>query len=143
MSDQKDGGITWVNLVGMAFILAALIFLGVATGHCTPSGPHTNSLGVIMVQDNPYTYKEGAIKGGAVVQDDHHSAINLVIQPSHMYMLFSEQILLCADDPEKFANIPMSSPVVITYETVAHTTIAGVGCHELIGIDIVADKVAQ
>jgi hypothetical protein len=55
------------------------------------------------------------------------------LQPTGTYQLFTEDVLLCKQPVEMF--IGKKNPMVITYETRAHKTVQGIGCHELKRVD--------
>jgi hypothetical protein len=97
---------------------------------------NSNSLGFIQYQDNPYTYKAGAIMEAYVIHDGQ--ALNVRINPSGTYALFYEYILLCGTPTDKF--IGKNNPMVLTYETQAHRTVDGIGCHLLIDVSEVKTK---
>ena len=86
-----------------------------------------------VYQDNPYTYKAGNIVSGALVDDGN--AIAVRIQPTSTYTLFTEDILLCSSIATLDLFLNKRNPVVLTYETKAHKTVQGVGCHDLKRVD--------
>ena len=111
--------------VALGFLAAALF---VASGHCAVSRKHNNSLGTVMYTDNPFTYKAGSIvalaeiDGGLVVR----------IQPIGTYSLYTEDLLFCGMNPEKFLN--HTNPMVLTYRTQASRIVEGIGCHALVNV---------
>lgn len=118
------------TLLIIAFVLALLL-----PGHCatTSSSKHESSLGVPMVLGNPFTYKEGKVSAVAYVGSGNHSGLVVRIQPRNMYSLFTEDILICGVPVEMFAG--KQNPLVLTYETVAHSTVEEIGCHRLVSVD--------
>jgi hypothetical protein len=108
----------------------------VATGHCSISKPHSNSIGSVMYQDNPFTYKAGAVIAVAYV--GHDEGLVVRIQPIGTYGLFTEDVLLCTDQVDMFLN--KTNPMVLTYRTQASRTIEGVGCHELVDVSSLKPK---
>ena len=123
-----------------AAIALILFLLSVMTAltnfaHGAISKKHDNSLGVIQYQSNPLTYFEGSLVSGAVID----RGVNLRFQPRGVYSLFTQEILLCDYDnvTEKFEG--KRGLLVLTYETVAHRSIEGIGCHRLVGVDEVKE----
>lgn len=118
------------------FVLAVLAIGFVGFAHGAISKRHDNNLGVVQYQTNPFTYFEGSLVSGATID----SAVNLRFSPRQTYGLFTQDILFCDYDnvAEKFAG--KKGLVVLSYETVAHRTIQGVGCHRLVGVDKVQDE---
>lgn len=86
---------------------------------------------VAQYQDNPFTYRAGAIIDASVIEDN--KAVNIRFQPLATYSLFSENILICGVPQEMFAN--KRNPMVLTYKTKASRIVQGIGCHELIRVD--------
>lgn len=121
-------------------VLGLILLFSVFSRGATTSGNHKNSLGVIQYQDNPLTYKEGAVVGlsWASSGGGNSFGVNVRIQPRGTFALFTEEILFCGDPSEKFSQ--MHNPMVLAYETVDHKTISGVGCHELKSVDEVVGK---
>lgn len=119
-------------LVGLAMIM-----MGCPFAHGAIAVKHHNSLGVVQYEDNPYTYLEGSIVSGAFIED---RALNLRVQPRATYALFTQDVLFCDIDEVAARMNGKSNPVVLVYETVAHRTIEGVGCHELIAVDEVKSE---
>ena len=123
-----------VLLLILTLLGAKGAFGAIATKH------HDNGLGVVMRQTNPYTYIEGHVADFSLVGP----GVNMRIQPRGMYSLFDENILFCDYD-----NVAInfehakSGVLVLTYETVAHRTIEGVGCHTLVHVDEVKEEVIR
>jgi hypothetical protein len=88
----------------------------------------------VQYQDNPFTYKPGAVSVSGIVDD----AVVIRVQPLATYALFTEDILLCdrANVEQKFEN--KHNPVVLTYKTAASRLVQSVGCHELVRVDELA-----
>jgi hypothetical protein len=118
------------------FTLSILLACLCGFSHAAVSKKHDNSLGVVQYQTNPYTYFEGALISGAIIEP----GVNLRFQPRGTYGLFSQEILFCNYDSvaEKFSG--KSGLLVLTYETVAHRTIQGIGCHDLRTVDVVKEE---
>jgi hypothetical protein len=121
------------------FLLAVLTIGFTAFAHGAVGKKHDNSLGVIQYQTNPFSYVEGSISNVSLVG----TGTNLRLQPRGVYSLFSQEILLCDYDKvaEKFAG--KHGLMVLTYETVAHRTIQGIGCHDLRSVDEVKEERPQ
>lgn len=111
-------------------IVFAIIILCVTMGtaHCTTTKKQGNSLGAVISQDNPLTYKAGWISEGDDVDDGN--ALVLRMQPIGTYSLFTEDILLCNSPLDMLQG--KSNPILLVYETRARRTVQGVGCHKLI-----------
>lgn len=108
-------------------LLFALVTILVPQAHGSVVGPR-NSLGVVMYEDNPLTYKAGTVVDGAVV--GNREATSIRIQPTGTYSLFSESILFCGTPAAMFEN--KQSPLVLIYETQAHRKVEGIACHDLV-----------
>lgn len=117
--------------IGMALTFAVLLIA--STAHCTTSGAKKNATGFLAYTGNPFTYKEGAVKAVAYIGTKNNTGIVVRLQPRGTYALFTEEILLCGTPVEMFEG--KQSPMVLTYETVAHTTIEDIGCHRLVSVD--------
>ncbi len=120
------------------FLLSVMLAL-TSFAHGTISKKHDNSIGVVQYQSNPYTYFEGSLVSGAIIEP----GVNLRFSPRQTYGLFTQDILFCDYDnvAEKFAG--KKGLVVLSYETVAHRTIQGVGCHDLRSVDEVKEARPQ
>ncbi len=121
------------------FLLAVLTIGLTGFAHGAISKKHDNSLGVVQYQSNPYTYFEGSLVSGATIDD----GVNLRFQPRGTYGLFTQEILFCDTEAvaEKFAG--KRGLLVLTYETVAHKMIQGVGCRDLRSVDVVKEETPQ
>lgn len=111
--------------------LLLFIVLSLGNAHAaTTATRHNNSLGVIQYVDNPFTYKEGAVQQGFDIQNGR--AMVLRVQPTGTYHLFTEDLLFCGSP--RYLLEGKHNPMVLTYETVEHRTIEGVGCHNLVSV---------
>jgi hypothetical protein len=108
--------------------LLVLLYTGLTEAAISTHGK--NSLGAIIYQDNPFTYKAGAIVKGVDV--DEGAGLNLEIQSVGTYSLFTEWVLLCGSPVDALNG--KKNPMVIAYETVAHRTVEGIGCHNLVKV---------
>lgn len=127
-------------LGAIGIVAAVLLFAQVA--HCAiATKKHDNSLGVVQYETNPFTYIEGGITNVSVIENGDTPALNLRIQPRATYALFTQEILFCDAErtAEKFAG-KKGGVFVLAYETVAHRTVQGIGCHELATVDVVQEK---
>lgn len=124
MTQSTRGLIAFIALFLLVMTLTLL-------GHATTTEKHSNGLGIVMQQTNPNTYIEGAVIGAAVIE----TAVNLRVQPRNTYNLFTQDILMCDQGHVVALFEGKGNPVTLTYETVAHHTIQGVGCHELRAVD--------
>lgn len=121
------------------FLMSVLFFGFTSFAHGAVTKKHDNSLGVIQYQTNPFTYIEASITNVSLVG----TGVNLRLQPRGVYSLFTQEILLCNYDnvAEKFAG--KRGLMVLTYETVAHRSIEGIGCHDLRSVDEVKEERPQ
>jgi hypothetical protein len=119
-----------VNIVVPFLILLAIVTALALVVHATTTS-HSNSIGVPMSQDNPYTYKVGSVAVAGMPED----AIVLRIQPLATYSLFTEDILFCNRNSVAEMFEGKTIPVVLTYKTKATHMVQGIGCHALIRVD--------
>ena len=105
---------------GLALLVLGTLMAGLA--HCSDKPP--------VYQDNPYTYKMGSVTSVAYVD----GGLVVRLQPTATYTIFTEDILFCGERPLDLF-IGKRNPVVLTYETRAHKTVQGIGCHELKRVD--------
>lgn len=118
----------------LEFIFFGLLFVLANTVHCaTTSGAKNNATGFLSYTGNPYTYKEGSVVAVAYVGTENHMGIVVRIQPRATYSLFTEDFLFCGAPVELFEG--KKNPMVLTYETVAHTSVEEIGCHRLVSVD--------
>ena len=96
-------------------------------------GKHKNSLGVVMENDNPMTYKAGSVTAVAYVEEG--KGIVLRIQPIGTYSLFTEDLLMCYNDNVVPMLLNKGNPMVLTYRTKASHLVGGLGCHSLVHVD--------
>lgn len=121
-------------------IVFALLFTFVGTGHCTAtSAPvRSNAFEAVIFDDNPNIYMYGTVVGGDPVGE--RNDINVVFQPAHTSLLHTERVLFCREtfnEDKPGHTMPLDFPVVVTYERVAHRATEGVGCHNIVSIDLV------
>ena len=89
-----------------------------------------NSLGVVISQENPYTYKVGSIVAAFDINEGKGMVVR--IQPSKTYLTFFEDILLCGSPVDMLNG--KHNPLALIYKTVDSRMIDGIGCHELLGV---------
>jgi hypothetical protein len=111
-------------------LLLSFLLLTLFSSAAISKKPNTNSLGTVQYQNNPYTYKAGALTAAAFVGD---GGVVIRIQPRGTFSLYTEDILFCAGAVELVGT--KRNPLVLTYETQAHHMIEGIGCHKLIYVD--------
>jgi hypothetical protein len=112
----------------LALMLLCFLYTGLAEAAILK---HNNSLGVVQYETNPFTYKAGSVVTGFSVEDG--KGLVLRMQSLGTYGLFSEDVLLCGNPLVMLNN--KTNPVVLTFETVSHRSVNGVGCHELIKVN--------
>jgi hypothetical protein len=122
--------------VAIFVLTVLLILLSRCYGATTSSSK--NSLGAVQYNENPLMYLAAYIAPteGSIANVDGN--LSLRLKPLGTYMLYDESLLLCGMPLEKFQGV--TEPFVLTYERVAHRTVQGVGCHELIRADSIKPK---
>lgn len=126
-----------IDICCWGLMISGVVLLLLAGGHCSTTPKKNNTTCwlpegcVTQYQDNPYTYKVGAVSVSGYPDD----AITLRIQPLATYGLFTEDVLIC--DRAKIGAMfeGKHNPIVLTYKTKASHLVQGVGCHELIRVD--------
>lgn len=123
-----------VALAGFALWVVVMVVAALSSlAHGAISSKHDNSYGAVIYQDNPYTYMYGSIVTGNYVEYKPKLGTNIRFQPYHTFSLFTSEVLFCGDQGPAFNS--MTGPIVVTYETRAHETVGGIGCHALIGVN--------
>lgn len=120
-------------------LLLSFLLLTLFSSAAISKKPNTNSLGTVQYQSNPYTYFEGSLVSGAIIEP----GVNLRFQPRGTYNLFAQEILFCDYNTvaQKFSG--KQGLLVLSYETVAHRMIQGIGCHSLRSVDEVKEDKLQ
>jgi len=118
----------------------AMLILTSAIAHCSTSSKKQNSLGVLNYEDNKNTYLMGEVVDGAEVSYGRHEGIVLRFQPSYTPLLYTKDVLFCGDVSSKFDGLNPNAVFVVTYETEAHESINGVGCHILKHVDLIKEQ---
>jgi hypothetical protein len=118
--------------------LVFVLFLLLTVCYGTTTSNSKNSLGAVQYSENPLMYLAATLAqtDGAVTNVDGN--LNLRLKPLGTYMLYDESLLLCGMPLDKFQGV--TEPFVLTYERVAHRTVQGIGCHELIRADSIKPK---
>ena len=111
-------------------IILGLFAVTTAEGHCAVG--RVNSLGVEIMADNPNVYIFGSIVDGTVLGNGHKQATNIRFNPARTPMLYSENVLFCGNQAEKFSNQP--GPVIVIYRRAAPALYEGIACHQLIAV---------
>jgi hypothetical protein len=114
-------------------LLLMLLYTGISEAAISK---HSNSLGTISYESNPYQYTVGSVITGFDIDDG--KGLVLRIQPLATYNLFTEDLLLCGNPLDMLVD--KHNPLVLTYEARAHRTVRGVGCHELVRADELKEK---
>lgn len=112
-------------------ILAVLSLLYTGHSEAAISKGSKNSVGTVSYQINPYTYEAGAVITGYDIDDG--KGLVLRVQPMGTYSAFSEDLLFCGNPIDMLDG--KRNPLVLTYKTVAHRSVRGVGCHELVKVN--------
>ena len=116
----------------LTVLLMAVIILACATlGHCAVSGRAPSSIGNVVYQENPLTYKAGNLTDYAFIGK---TGLVLTIQPVGTYSLFQESILVCNSKETGDLITGKKNPMVFAYKTRASRLVEGVGCHELVRV---------
>lgn len=117
--------------LSLALTLGVLLcFAGIA--HCATGTTRRNSLGVVIGADNPNVYLLATIADGTRLGDGHKEATNIRFSPAYTPMLYSETVMFCGNQAERFNDLP--GLVIVTYRRAASSLYRGVACHELIGV---------
>jgi hypothetical protein len=123
----------WLGVIFTAAAIAAFILAVSAMGNAsTVASQRRNSLGTLAYTVNPYIYVAGA--AGKVYDVDNGAALVIEINPVGTYGSYMEEFLFCGtDELELFRG--KKNPIVLTFSSVAHRTVEGIGCHQLIRVD--------
>jgi hypothetical protein len=133
MMEEFNDGMKLLRLVGLTLLV--LVFMA-GRAHCTTTAQRSNSIGATTYNTNPYTYLP---VDNVIEVTDIDGSLNFRVHPVGTYMLFDQNILLCGH-PDKFDGA--NYPFLMTYETIAHRTVRGVACHNLVRIDNIEPKAA-
>jgi hypothetical protein len=120
----KKLGYILLGLIALLFLVWPL-FLHAAIA----KKPGRDSIGALVYQDNPFTYKAGTVS----VSGNLENAVVFRIQPIGTFALFTEDVLICGHPADLFTG--KTNPLVLTYSTKASRVVEGVGCHTLVHVD--------
>src|ERR1051326_4673854 len=81
---------------------------------------------------NPYQYLYGNVVKATVVRSGRQSFTTVEVKPVRTYLMFSQDVIFCGDQRDKFDATALS-PVVLVYSRVMHNR----GCFELVLVDVV------
>lgn len=119
------------SAAGLLIIAAIAAVTLIATlAHCAVESRGASSIGNVVYQDNPLTYKAGDLIDLDSVSE--RQAINMTIQPLGTYALFRESILVCGDSVAPLKG--KHNPLLLVYKTAASRSVDGIGCHRLVGV---------
>ena len=136
INDPREAAKYLLTLFGLAALITIVVLAASVFSHASTTS-YRNSLGVSMYTINPYIYEAGAIADYTII--DGGQGLNLRVKPMATYMLFYDNLLLCGVPADKING--HENPMVLVYERVAHKTIEGIGCHELVEVrSIKAEK---
>lgn len=123
------------KILATLVILGILLLLAVPAAHCSASSPRTqNSLGVVLSDVNPYVYNVGVMTTGTYLYDSKgRISTNIGFAPYGNHMLYPENLLFCGDVAQQLLE-HQQTVIVLVYGRQAHSTIEGIGCHELLTV---------
>jgi hypothetical protein len=125
-------------------LLTVLLLTGLTEAAIPKHG--SNSLGVVISQENPFTYRAGSVITVFDVEEGKGYVIR--IQPYKTYLSFFEDILVCGEHIDAGGQISdaidmfdqKQNPLMLVYRIRASRTVEGVGCHELVGVNEIKVK---
>lgn len=126
------------SLIILGWALLFVVLAIAIADSTTTKKTHGDSIGVLMTQNNPMTYKAGRILTVSYV--NHGKGLVVEMQPIGTYGLYTEDFLFCDAPVEKFLN--KTNPMVLTFRTKADRMVEGIGCHELLSADSLKPKEA-
>lgn len=124
INKKKASSILLASAALAGFLLVASL------AHCAVEPRGASSIGNVVYQDNPLTYKAGDLVDLDSVSE--RQAINMTIQPLGTYALFRESILVCGDSVALLKG--KHNPLLLVYKTAASRSVDGIGCHRLVGV---------
>ena len=113
MKLPEDAGIVVISMM----ILMLLLCL-VATGHCTTTAKHSNSLGALQYTENPLQYLEAAVVSGVVHSEGKQEYTAIRFQPTGTYILYTEDITFCGDEADTFNG--KRGVIVVAFSKLQH-----------------------
>lgn len=122
------------SLLLLGIFALMLILVGQANCSVAPAATrNTNGLGVVISQDNIFTYNMGLPISGGLVGDEHNVYTSIQFAPAYAPAVNTESLLFCGDVSDDL-NKHSGKVVVLTYEKVSHRAFQGIGCHELLSV---------
>jgi hypothetical protein len=119
-----------MKLIWYLWILLTLAILALWSSQAHGSvANRTDSLGLPQDLLNPYSYILGLPVDGQVLEG---KATVIRVQPYGAPLLLDQSLTFCGDVTDKFDG--KVGPLVIAYETQAHTLYRGVACHDVLGV---------
>jgi hypothetical protein len=129
--------------IGLGLIALFLVLICVSLAHASyadTTSRHKNSIGAVIYQDNPNFYLAGNVISGAVIESGDKKYLNIRVQPSHTFTLFTEDVLFCDAQNVLDKFVGKENPVVLIYERIAHESVQSIGCHNLLGVSEVKSE---
>ena len=124
----------------LTFVL--LFFLGMFLGkeaHCTTVASQknrSNAFGAVIYQRNPNSYLAGSVT--EVFDIENEKGLVVRVQPISTYAQFTDDILFCGFPVDMLQG--KENPMVLVWETTAHRTVNGVGCHRLVSVQEIKSR---
>jgi len=123
----------------MGVALTIVVFILASTAHCAVGKKHDNSIGSVMYTENPLMYQAVELSSAPGFISNVDGNLNLRVKPLGTYMLYDESVLFCGMPLDKLRNL-RGDRFVLTYERVAHHTVQGLGCHNLVRADSIVQS---
>lgn len=122
------------------FVLAVFFGIFTAFAHAATTSKRGNALGVVVSDVDPnMTIVATLIAGEPHYDRDGRVGVNLRLHPKYTYGLFDTSIMFCGDIVGMFDN-RQTQYQALTYRREASRLIDGIPCHELKGVDDVANS---
>lgn len=127
----------WLMAVLTATAVIALVLSFTMLAHGTTTRQQ-NATGFVQYIENPLMYVAATLAPNQRSVTSVDGNLNLRIKPLGTYMLYDESILFCGMPLDKFRGI--GEPFLLTFERVAHRTVQGIACHNLVRVDNVVER---
>jgi len=137
---MKTNNIVRNYLIALLALLFVLLFaFGLAKeAYGSPTSLASNSLGVVISQENPNQYLMGSMASGEVDKEGEDRLMTVVVfKPTNTYALFTQTVVFCGNQAASFNGL--RGVLVVTYSKVKHRT----GCYQLYRVDSVKEKKLQ